>query len=85
MPHDEEVLLSAFVELMRELGQFPTSREMRLKRNKQSSFPPDTVYFRRFGSKKSLAEKVLEYAKKKGYDDVVKICQYECHMILTKR
>lgn len=73
--HDEELLLNAFIELTRELGQFPTRGEMRLKRNQQSDFPSDTVYFRRFGGKRSLVEKVLEYAEKKGYDDVVKICQ----------
>lgn len=73
--HDEELLLSSFVDLMRELGQFPTRGEMRLKRSKQPDFPTDTVYYRRFGGKKSLAEKISEYAEKKGYDDVVKICQ----------
>ena len=73
--HDEEFLLSSFVDLMRELGQFPTRGEMRLKRSKQPDFPPDTVYYRRFGGKKSLAVKISEYAEKKVYDDVVKICQ----------
>src|SRR3989344_3336939 len=73
--HDEELLLSSFVDLIRELGQFPTRGEIRLKRSKQSDFPSDTVYYRRFGGKKSLAVKISEYAEKKGYDDVVKICQ----------
>ena len=73
--HDEELLLSSFVDLIRELGQFPTRGEMRLKRSKQPDFISDSVYYRRFGGKKSLAVKISEYAKKKGYDDVVNICQ----------
>lgn len=75
MAHDEEFLLSSFVGLMYELGHFPTRGEMRLKRANKSDFPPDTVYYRRFGGKKSLATNISEYAQKNGYSDIVKICQ----------
>ncbi len=70
--YDEELLLNSIIDLIRELGQFPTRGEMRLKRFKQPDFPPDTVYYRRFGSKKSLGEKISEYAARKGYNDIVK-------------
>ena len=73
--HDEELLLNAFVALMREVGHFPTRGEMRVKRFSESDFPPDTVYYRRFGGKKALAVKIAEFAKEKGYEDIVKICQ----------
>lgn len=75
MAHDEELLLNSFIGLTRELGHFPTRGEMRLKRFNQSEFPSDTVYYRRFGGKKALATKISEFASKKGYDDIVKICQ----------
>src|SRR5262245_2807149 len=71
MAHDEELLLNALVALMREVGHFPTRGEMRVKRFSESDFPPDTVYYRRFGGKKAMAVKVSEFATEKGYDDIV--------------
>ncbi len=72
--YDEGFLLSSLVDLIRELGSFPTRGEMRLKKNRQSNFPTDTAYYRRFGGKWALAQKISEYAKAKGYNDVVEIC-----------
>ena len=73
--YNEKVLLVAIVGFMRELNHFPTRGELRLKRFNQSDFPPDTVYARRFGSKKQLAVKISEYAEENGYGDIIKMCQ----------
>ncbi|HZM63574.1 MAG TPA: GIY-YIG nuclease family protein [Candidatus Saccharimonadales bacterium] len=48
--------------LARELGKFPTDKEMRVKRNQDGTFPNPGVY-ERFGSRFSLAAKVLAYCK----------------------
>ena len=73
--YEEEVLLNAFVGLMREVGHFPTRGEMRVKRFSQTDFPPDTVYYRRFGGKTVLATKISEFAAEKGHNDILEMCQ----------
>lgn len=73
--YEEEILLNAFVGLMREVGHFPTRGEMRVKRFSQTDFPPDTVYYRRFGGKTALATKISEFATEKGYNDILEMCQ----------
>ena len=73
--YEEKILLNAFVGLMREVKHFPTRGEMRVKRFSQTDFPPDTVYYRRFGGKTALATKISNFATEKGYDDIVEMCQ----------
>jgi hypothetical protein len=70
---DEEIL-ETLVEYARELGKFPTFREMRLKALRDTSFPSKTP-FRRFGSQRLLATRLREYCLKKGYEDVVPLCE----------
>jgi hypothetical protein len=63
--------LSAFV---RELQHFPVTGELKLKCRLDPSFPnPKT--FSRFGSKSKLIAAVGEFARKRGYQDVVSICE----------
>jgi len=61
---DESYLMEALAGLTIELDHFPTRGEMRLKRISDSAFPTETVFFRRFGSRREIIQKVLEYSRK---------------------
>ena len=67
---DEYVFEKAAL-LARELGKFPTDKEMRVKRNQDETFPNSGVY-ERFGSRFSLAAKVLAFCEsREDFTDVV--------------
>lgn len=74
VPHSEEFILESLVALTRELGRFPTNRDLIVKRNKDSQFPNQTSIHRR-GHKADIVKKIHQYAMQKGYNDVVKICK----------
>lgn len=73
--YDENYLLEAFTDLVRELGHFPVSGEVRMKARKALDFPSHNT-FRRFGGKHTLAARVLRFCQEhEGYDDVAAICE----------
>lgn len=71
--HDLDFLKESMVSLIRELGRFPTSPDLRLKRHQDQNFP-DQKTFDRLGKKREKVRKVMEYAEQKGYLDVISIC-----------
>ena len=72
---DDATLIEKFISLMRELGHYPVSAELQLKARNDESFPSDTPY-RRFGSKKEFASKIVDYCNgRTGYDDVISLCE----------
>lgn len=73
--YDEAHLLAQLARLVRELGRFPTSRELRLKRQHDDQFPSQKVY-ERFGSKAEQAAKLLEYCRADpALRDVADLCR----------
>lgn len=73
--HSDEQLLQPLVDMIRELGRFPTRPEQRLRRRNDSSFPPPDCISRRWGKKGQVAAEVMDYClDRKGYDDVIQIC-----------
>jgi Meiotically up-regulated gene 113 len=71
---DEQTLIEKFIELMRELGKFPTDSEVKLKTHAAPGFPWP-VTFARLGSKKDLARRIQKHCKEKeGYSDIVALC-----------
>ncbi len=71
----DEYLMTKIIALIRELGKFPTNREMGVKRHSDRAFPDDRP-FRRFGTKSEFVAKVLEYCDgKPEYADVATVCQ----------
>ncbi len=72
----EDELLEKYTELIRELGHFPISAELRRKSKLSSSFPSyDVLIFKRFGGKKRLAEKIIAFCKaRSNLDDVIEKC-----------
>jgi hypothetical protein len=74
--HDEDFLMRSIIEFIRELKGFPTRGEMRLRRFKDTNFPPDTVYYRRFGGKNELIIKIISYCNEHAeYQDVIDILE----------
>jgi hypothetical protein len=60
---DEQDMLRCVAEYSLELGRFPTTSEMQIKRRNAPTFPnPDTVFIR-FGNKAGLARKLMEYCE----------------------
>jgi len=72
--HDEEFVFKSIASLIRELGKFPTYRDLVVKRNNDSKFPSPTS-IQRLGGKKDIARKISEWAALNGYDDIANICK----------
>lgn len=73
-PRPDDDVLVKLVSLTRELGSFPTSRDIEVKRQSDRSFPSPMV-FRRLGPKARLASRLAEYARAHpGHDDVAALC-----------
>jgi hypothetical protein len=71
----DDLLLSKYISLVRELGRVPTSPDLRLKGRNDTDFPSHNT-FARFGSKKQLLAKVVEYCRDNpGNDDVAALCE----------
>ena len=77
--YDDEWLLEKIIGLIRELGKFPTRRELRMEARKDSKFPSESP-LRKFGGNAELSAKIIEYCegKQDGYDDVIKLCAPIC-------
>jgi hypothetical protein len=72
--YDDDFLVSKLIELIRELGNFPTTSEIRLKKNQDKAFPSSSTY-QRFGSKKDKISRVIEYCERNGgMNDILEIC-----------
>jgi hypothetical protein len=73
--YNERVLLQHYADLIRELGRFPVSAEVRLKARNDRAFPSASVFEQRFGSQKRLAAQLLRYAQEQGLTDIASICE----------
>jgi hypothetical protein len=73
--YSDETLLKRYVDLIRELGHFPVSAELQMKAHSDKTFPSEKTY-RRFGSKRQLAAKLLAYCQPRpGHEDVARLCE----------
>jgi Meiotically up-regulated gene 113 len=73
-PLPEVFLLDQLIGLIREIGAFPTFKEMRLKRERDAGFPHAKV-FGRFGRKNELIGAVLAFARDNpDLRDIVELC-----------
>ena len=73
--HSEEFLFGSLIELMREVGRFPTRADLVVKRNKDAKFPSPQSFHYRWNTKRKLAEKIFEYAKQEGDGNIMKLCR----------
>lgn len=71
----DDFLIQKLIELIQELGHFPTSTERRLKGNQDKDFPTHNT-FARFGTKSDLIQTVLNYCRTHDVNpSVIKICK----------
>jgi hypothetical protein len=73
--YDNDELIEKLVGLIREIGRFPATGDLRLKKRSDSSFPNDKVFVSHFGSASRLRETVAEYCRSHaGFDDLLPLC-----------
>ena len=73
--YKDDWFIENLIPIIRELGRFPSSGDLRLKEKQNKDFPSHTV-FNRVGKKAELVKKTIEYcAKKDDLKDVLDICQ----------
>ena len=69
--YDENLLIEKFISLMREIGRFPVSNEIKIKARNDASFPWHNT-FARLGDKQQLARKILDYCSSRtDYNDII--------------
>jgi hypothetical protein len=74
LPRPDDEALAKLVSLARELGTFPTYRDIVVRRGRDRGFPSPRV-FRRLGPKARLASRLLDYARTHpGHDDITTLC-----------
>jgi hypothetical protein len=73
-PLDSKEILEQLTTLVRELGHFPVVAELKLKSRTDPTFP-NFKTFDRFGSKAKRVAALSEFARLRGYQDVVDICE----------
>jgi hypothetical protein len=61
--YDEQLLIQKFIAFIRELGHFPISPELRMKARRDKSFPSESTFLSRLGSKLQIAKRINEYCK----------------------
>lgn len=72
-PRPEDDLLSKLAAFVRELGRFPVRNEIVLKARRDPGFPWHNT-LRRLGGKRATAERLQQFCRDRGEDDVVAIC-----------
>ncbi len=73
--YPDEFLIEKLIELIQELGHFPTTTERRLKGHQDKNFPTHNT-FSRFGGKADLIEAVLKYCDTHDKDaEIVAACK----------
>ena len=71
----DDTVIEKLISLIRELGHFPVTGELRLRRHRDRSFPNDKVFYAHFGSVDGVKKAVLEYCRTHiGFDDIVSLC-----------
>jgi hypothetical protein len=78
--YDNELLIKKLIELIKEIGKFPTHGELRLKTFNDKTFPAHSTFDARMGKKKQeKARIIVEYCNKHAnLSDIVDICLPIC-------
>jgi hypothetical protein len=74
--YEKDFLIEKLINLVREIGHFPVSTELRIKAYKDKEFPSTKTFATHFGSKNQLVSKVAEYCRQRsGFEDVIRMCE----------
>lgn len=78
---DDEFLLDNYALFVRELGKVPTAPELRMKARNTDGFPSHNTFLR-YGSKKHLIGRLIQYCSSKSkFDDINSILYKEQHIL----
>jgi len=73
--YEDDWVIEKLISVIRELGRFPSSGDLRLKAKQEKDFPSHNV-FSRVGKKAELVKKTIEYCGNRGgFDEVLRICE----------
>jgi hypothetical protein len=73
--HDDDTLIRIIALLVRDFGYFPTTSDLKLRRQTDRAVPDPTVISRRFGTKPQQIAKVLAFADADpDFADIAAIC-----------
>jgi len=73
--YKKDFLIEKLINLVREIGRFPVSSELRMKAYNDKAFPSTKTFETHFGTKSQLVSKVKEYCRERnGFEDVLIIC-----------
>jgi hypothetical protein len=71
----DEAVIEKLIGLIRELGHFPITAELRIKKRKDRLFPNDKVFYAHFGLRDGIVKAVIEYCEShSGFGDVPALC-----------
>jgi len=72
---DDDELLEKLIAFIREIGRFPATGDLRIRKLNDPAFPNEKVLTSHFGTRSRLREVVIEYCQAHaGFDDVVPLC-----------
>lgn len=72
---DIDWIILKVIELIRELNQFPSRPQFKIKNYNDKSFPTSTTLTNRLGNKSDMILSIIEFCNKNsGYDDIILIC-----------
>jgi len=72
--YDPDLLITKYIELIRELGHFPVEGELRIKKKADEAFPSHSG-FSQLGSKQERVQRIIEFCQGKSeFDDIIAIC-----------
>jgi hypothetical protein len=73
--YDEDFLIEKLIELIKELGHFPITAEIRIKGHNDKSFPSHNT-FSRFGKRHELIQKIISYCETHSVpDSIINACK----------
>jgi len=73
--YDDDFLIEKLIELIREIGRFPTHGEIRLKTHNDITFPSHSTFWK-LGKKQEMVRRIIEYCENQSeLSDVLDICQ----------
>lgn len=72
--YPDELIIEKYIDLINEVGHFPTSTELNFKCHNDDSFPSKNA-MQRLGKKSEVAQKILNSTLSNGLEKVIDICQ----------
>ncbi len=72
--YDSEFILGKYIDLIKELGRFPTFGDLRVKSHNDLDFPSAST-MRRLGNKQEIAQKILNFAQQNGLTNIASLCE----------